>query len=50
MARIEKVAFLFIIILVFIFGLYIYNDTEKQVEKCLKNGNSQNYCLYKANN
>lgn len=36
--------------LIIILGLTVHNDTKKQVEKCLKNGNSQNYCLYKVNN
>ena len=36
--------------LIITLGITIHNDTKKQVEKCLKNGNSQNYCLYKANN
>ena len=38
------------LILVIVLNINTYNDTKKQVEKCLKNGNSQNYCLYKANN
>lgn len=36
--------------LIIALGITVHNDTKKQVEKCLKNGNSQNYCLYKANN
>ena len=36
--------------LIITLGITVHNDTKKQVEKCLKNGNSQNYCLYKANN
>jgi uncharacterized membrane protein YidH (DUF202 family) len=36
--------------LIIALGTTVHNDTKKQVEKCLKNGNSQNYCLYKANN
>ena len=36
--------------LIIALGITVHNDTKKQVEKCLKNGNSQSYCLYKANN
>lgn len=39
-----------VLVLIITLGITVHNDTKKQVEKCLKNGNSQNYCLYKANN
>ena len=39
-----------ILVLIIILGITVHNDTKKQVEKCLKNGNSQNYCLYEVNN
>ena len=38
------------LVLIITLGIAVHNDTKKQVEKCLKNGNSQNYCLYEANN
>ena len=39
-----------ILVLIITLGITVHNDTKKQVEKCLKNGNSQNYCLYETNN
>jgi preprotein translocase subunit SecG len=39
-----------VLVLIITLGITVHNDTKKQVEKCLKNGNSQSYCLYKANN
>lgn len=39
-----------VLVLIITLGITVHNDTKKQVEKCLKNGNSQNYCLYEVNN
>lgn len=34
-----------ILVLIIILGITVHNDTKKQVEKCLKNGNTITYCL-----
>ena len=39
-----------VLTLIITLGITVNNDTKKQVEKCLKNGNLQNYCLYEVNN
>lgn len=38
-----------IITLVLILGIQVHQDTLKYVDKCLKSGQTKEYCLYQAN-